>query len=399
MKKVVFAILILVIAQLACSFGNNKKVNALIEQGDQLLEEEKYAEAISIYNQALEFDEESSYAYSGRGTANRHLGNNELALDDLTKAIDFDSKNYKAYRERGMVYYSAGENSTALNDCKKSVSINTDYALGHLCLAYVYESTNDYDMAINEYTSTISLDSSIPWAYAGRGVVYYNYYNDKYSNAIEDFSEALILKSNWDYALFYRGLSYFSLGDDLSAIKDLQQVLSLSNDEYFITTAYGYLGDSYFAQKDYSLAIKYYTLAINNQKDEGVITYLYHDRAVAYDQIGDIENTIADFSSYLDRDQSNSEYAMEACARLNYLTIWGSSNIFSLFFNAVAPPCSRNQGYSNNEDYNTPLNAPDDYGSLSCDEGGTCDCGGADRNSSYCMGYFQQLYNEEHPVP
>ncbi len=367
MKKTLLALLVLIIVQLACSFGNSKKVNALIQQGDQLVEEGKYTEAISIYNQALELDEESSYAYSGRGTANRHLGNNELALDDLTKAIGYNTKNYKAYYERGMVYYLTDDTSAALSDCQKSVSINSEYALGHLCLGYVYDDTGDFDAAYKEYSESIALDPSQSWAYAKRGRILYYYYDNRFQEAVDDLSQALKLRPNWDYAYYYRGMSFYFMKNYSSTIQDLEQVLSLSTDTYFINWSHAFLGDAYYEEGDFKTAIKHYNLAINNISSADDTAYLYANRGAAYDQLGDRENAIDNFTKYLELDKSNSEYAMGVCARLNYLTIWGSSNIISFFFTAIAPPCSRNQGYSNNEDYNTPLNDPvDDWYDSHC---------------------------------
>lgn len=43
-----------------------------------------------------------------------------------------------------------------------------------------------------------------------------------------------------------------------------------------------------------------------------------------------------------------------------------------------------------------PYNGGSDYEDLSCDQGGPCDCEGADRNSSFCSGYLQ-YWSEQNP--
>ncbi len=363
MKKALLALLFLVIVQLACSFGNSKKVNALIQQGNQLVEEEKYTEAISIYNQALELNSKSSAAYAGRGTANRLLGNYQQALADLNEALNADNKNYKAYRERGMVYYQTNDNASALSDCNESVSLNSNYALGHLCLGYVYDAESNYDLAYSEYSKTIELDPNQVWAYANRGYILFSY-NKKYSEAVADLSKAIELKPDWDYPYFYRGYSFYYMQEYTNAIADFEHILSISNYAYYLNESYGLLGDSYYYQGNYQKAVEYYTSAIENTSNTDLVR-LYYNRAHAYDKLSQNENTISDLTKYLELDKSNSKQAMDACARLNYLTIWGSSNLFSFFFNAVAPPCQRNQGYSNNEDYSTP---EENLGNQECDD-------------------------------
>jgi tetratricopeptide (TPR) repeat protein len=97
----------------------------------------------------------------------------------------------------------------------------------------------------------------------------------------------------------------------------------------------------YFLQENWEEAIKYYSLAIKASTSPNDSMMFYGNRAAAYDQLGDTDNTIADLTKYLELDQSDSEYARNACDRINYLSMTKSTNLFSLFFSALTLPCTR----------------------------------------------------------
>ncbi|MEW6406792.1 MAG: tetratricopeptide repeat protein, partial [Chloroflexota bacterium] len=241
MKKFWLSVFVLTIATVACQFGGNSRAEKLANQADQLVETEKYNEAIELYNQVLSLDPNSSHAYAGRGTAYRFLGKTQLALDDLNKAIQLDERNYVAYRERGMIFYFAEDYQAALEDCNKAVSLNSNYARGYLCLGYIQEELGNYEEAISQYTNTIRKDPNNQWAYGYRGRLYF-VYTDDLEQAIKDLTKAIQLDPQWDEPYVYRGYSYIFANRYQDAINDLDAALSLASDEKIKVKAYRGLG-------------------------------------------------------------------------------------------------------------------------------------------------------------
>lgn len=348
MKKFLLGTCILVITTFACSFSGNSQVEKLVNQADQLVEAEKYTEAIDLYNQALELNANFSYAYSGRGTAYRLLGESELALNDLDKAIQIDKKNYVAYRERGMISYNAGDYQIALTDCNKAVSLNPKYAYGHLCIGYIQWGLNNHEEAISAFTHTIKLDPNNKWAYAYRGELHY-FYTENDQQAVDDLSEAIRLDSKWDEPYVYRGYAYIFLDDFQNATNDFEMVLSLTSDESYEGRAYRGLGIIYYDQGDYKNAIDNYTLAIQLLSSEIPGAYFY--RGISYEKTGNKDEALKDYKRYLDLDNTDNENTRYACSQVNEITLFSSQNIFGFILNALVRPCTRFD--SPNELYST----------------------------------------------
>lgn len=340
MKRFWLGMLVLAIATIACSFGNGSKAENIAKQADQLVETEKYAEAIELYNQALELDPESSHAYAGRGTAYRLLGNFQTALNDLNKAIQLDDRNHRAYRERGMISYSNGEYQTALMDCSKSVALKSDYGLGHLCLGYIYQALGQNKDAISEYTLTLNLESENKWALAYRGEIYF--YEGQYQQSIDDLSQAIRLDSQWDEPYIYRGYVYLALKDYHRAIDDFNSTVALTTYTPYKANAYSRLGVCYFYIKEYQKAVEHFTLAIEVSPSDDVDAY--YDialRAMVYDEMGEDEKALKDYIQFLDLVPSDNETTRYACARANVLSVLGSENFLTFFLNLMIQPCTR----------------------------------------------------------
>lgn len=98
----------------------------LHNKGLALAKEGKYAEAINLYNQALE---------SGYKTP------------DLLN-------------DRAIAYFHTGDKLSAFNDFTESKNLQPDYSYRYACLAFIKEAMGDTDGAIEDYEHAIKLDPS-----------------------------------------------------------------------------------------------------------------------------------------------------------------------------------------------------------------------------------------------
>lgn len=327
--------------------NKRKQAEELVNQANALLESGNYQDAITLYNQAIELDD----------------------------------SNYEVFYNRGIAYYQEGEFDRAIGSCQEAVNLNKSYALAHMCLGDSYSKKGDYQSAYSEYTETINKDSDNVEAYAKRGFIAYLQFED-YTQAISDFTKVLDINPDATTILKYRGYAYLNLEQYENAISDFTQYIDSTGD----STMYYALGDIYYNNSDYRNAIEAYSngLALSDE----TIPEAYLFMAISYEEIGRVEEAIQSYNKYLDLDNGDNERTRYACSQVNSLTLNNSSGWVSFLFNAFIPSCSR---FRNSDGSNyTSNDTLDDYGSLSCDEGGSCDCGGADRNSNTCMGWFQQ---------
>jgi tetratricopeptide (TPR) repeat protein len=96
----------------------------LHEKGLALAKEDKYKEAIEIYNQAL-----------GEG----------YSTPDL-------------FNDRAVAYINVGDKLSAFNDFTTSKNLQPDYSYRYACIAFVKQAMGDIDGAISDYEYALKLD-------------------------------------------------------------------------------------------------------------------------------------------------------------------------------------------------------------------------------------------------
>ncbi|MBK9778620.1 MAG: tetratricopeptide repeat protein [Anaerolineales bacterium] len=279
--------------------NKRKQAEEFVNQANALLESGNYQEAITLYNQAIELDD----------------------------------SNYEVFYNCGIAYYKEDEFDRAIGSCQ-AVKLNKSYALAHMCLGDSYSKKGDYQSAYSEYTETIKKDSDNAEAYIKRGVIAYLQFED-YAQAISDFTKVLDINPDATTVLKYRGFAYLNLEQYENAISDFTQYIDSTGD----STMYYTLGDIYYNNSDYKNAIEAYSNGLSFSDETIPEAYLF--MAISYEEIGSVEQAIQNYNKYLDLDNGDNERTRYACSQVNSLTLNNSSNIFSFFFNALIPSCSR----------------------------------------------------------
>ncbi|OQR71252.1 serine/threonine-protein phosphatase 5-like [Tropilaelaps mercedesae] len=78
--------------------------------------EQEFANAIELYNQAIDLDPTKAILYGNRSFAHLKLENFGYALEDANKATQLDAKYVKGYYRRAQAYMSLGKFKLALKD-------------------------------------------------------------------------------------------------------------------------------------------------------------------------------------------------------------------------------------------------------------------------------------------
>ena len=82
--------------------SNKEEALKLKDQGNALLKEHKFDQAIEAYTKAIELDPENAIFYSNRAQVNIKLENYGLAIIDCDKALEVDPNMMKAYYRKGV---------------------------------------------------------------------------------------------------------------------------------------------------------------------------------------------------------------------------------------------------------------------------------------------------------
>lgn len=280
--------------------------------------------AIDDYGRALEINPQYDRAYNQRGNLYRDQGDYDLAIIDYTRAIEINPQALY-FTNRGLAYQYLRQPEKALADYSKAVEKDPLYTRGYYLQGDIYYDLASYDQAVVSYTRAIELDNDNDVYYADRGEAYYKL--SKHDLAIADYSKAIEINPKNAQYFGNRARSYLVLGQYDQAISDYNLALALkpwnNYDLYFGR------GKACQAMKQYFKAADDFTMAINGgggyvytiDPKTGKFTVIakikeaYYERALCYEQLGQIQMAIADLEDALREDENYTE-AKTALERL-----------------------------------------------------------------------------------
>src|SRR5258705_6522847 len=147
----ILTLLMLVLAyQPGTAISRQADAETINKEGLALLTDEKFKEAVTLFEQAIKLKPDFSEAYY-------HLGEAYLELAD----------------------------KKAVEAFKRAISYKPDFALAYNKLGQAYSNDRDYKNAIDAYTQALRLDSSSPLTHYNLGLAYTA--NDKKESALAEY--------------------------------------------------------------------------------------------------------------------------------------------------------------------------------------------------------------------
>lgn len=122
-----------------------------------LVDNDKYDEAISEEQQAIQLDPKSSGAHRILGMiyANQHKVDDSIS--ELKKACELNPSSFVAHRDLATVYHSAGRKEEAISGFKKAIEIKPDSVDVHSKLAVLLSKKGEHCDAIKEANKAVEL--------------------------------------------------------------------------------------------------------------------------------------------------------------------------------------------------------------------------------------------------
>lgn len=100
------------------------KAEELKNEGNQLMKNEKYQEAIQCYTKAMELDSANAVFPCNRAAAYSKMGNHQKAIEDCQKALSLDPDYGKAYGRMGLSYHSLNDLQKAKESYTKALELD-----------------------------------------------------------------------------------------------------------------------------------------------------------------------------------------------------------------------------------------------------------------------------------
>ena len=162
---------------------------------------EKYKEAVKIFDEAIKLNLKNANIYHNRGAAKSHLGQHIDAVDDYNQAIELKSDEALFYSNRGITKSHLGQHADAINDCNKAIKLNPDYAIAYNNRGIAKSRLGQHTDAIDDFSKTIKLNPDYASAYRNRGIARAKAKLHQYNEVILDLEKAIELDSNLESQL------------------------------------------------------------------------------------------------------------------------------------------------------------------------------------------------------
>lgn len=101
-------------------------VNILTQKGIYLLKEEKYNEAIIIFDEALNLDQKKTKAFIGKGQALFGLNKIKESIEEYDKALNIEPNNINAIYSKANSLMKSGQKQEALELYQKGNDLNEE---------------------------------------------------------------------------------------------------------------------------------------------------------------------------------------------------------------------------------------------------------------------------------
>jgi FOG: TPR repeat len=306
----------------ASLYGDINFYAAWYQKGKILLGLEKYQDAISSFEKAIELKYDFSPAWDSRCFAYIGIKEYEAALKCLNIIVEkINPNSFMAWHLKAGVLDNLGRAEEAIVANSRSVEIRPN-AYGYNDLGSRRVKVRDIKGAIKDYTKAIEINPNFEPAYGNRGNSWMIEGDCK--KAINDFNEALRINPenlrNHMVSYLGRGFCLGEQGDKKQALEDLNkaalaakitrnhdlaisalsEVLELEPTNF---SAYWGRGTAYDNSGNYQKAIEDYNLALKYKPNNNTGIDIYGNRGNSRLKLGDVQGAIEDYNQAISIDQ------------------------------------------------------------------------------------------------
>jgi Flp pilus assembly protein TadD/ribosomal protein L40E len=129
-NPILFVVFIVVaIAGMAVGMMLLRMSTSAIVQGDKLVKEGSYQDAIYYYDRAIRMGSKPASAWASKGVAFKRMGKSEDALHCQNVALKLDPENEIAWCNKGDVYFKSGDLRKAIECYDRAIELRPKYAI------------------------------------------------------------------------------------------------------------------------------------------------------------------------------------------------------------------------------------------------------------------------------
>lgn len=298
--------------------------------GEALRNLGRYNEALEKYDRALFLDPAFAPAYYGRAMITKILDPSYDIKGDLDQTLLLDPDFGEVYLARAKYYLDQGSYQLAYEDASQAILFLPESPLAYFYRAEALLELKDYPEAEKAIVSALSYDINHVPSYLVYGRV--SLEMDKPVQALDLLTRYEPYDPQKTWVFYYSlGKAVYLTGNDLNdalelldraesmggesmdlyktrsqiyvemeefgkAVTDAFKARDLDRDDFEATL---FLGKVLFENQQYSLSLVYLNIASELTKNEEDQAQVYYWRALAYEELGNVDESIADWQNLI----------------------------------------------------------------------------------------------------
>lgn len=201
-----------------------------LELADQMLDQERYGQALSYYTKVIRLDRSVDEAFLGRSIAYHEIGRIEDSIADLNVFILRNPNHSMAYVYRGVRYMAQGAIEYAEENLLKAIEINPRNAQAFDDLGVLYAQLGQIDIAMKLFGQALHIDPYNEMAYHNLAIGHYLLEENEKALAAVNRALRLMPESHDSYILKAQILD--AMGDAKAAdkVRQYAKVLAQTSD-------------------------------------------------------------------------------------------------------------------------------------------------------------------------
>lgn len=182
---------------------NNNNATELYKQGNTFLELQRYQDALTVYEKAVNLKPNYVQGWNGQGKALFELKKYPEALAAYDKAIQIQPDYLEAWSGRGFSLANLQRYSEAIASFDRAIQLKNNYPEVWNAKGDAFRNLNQYDNAIKSYNKAIEFQPDFYEAWYKKGLALHNL--KQYDEAVIAFDKVVELKPDYDSAWYNLG--------------------------------------------------------------------------------------------------------------------------------------------------------------------------------------------------
>ena len=225
-------------------------VEALLNLGDVLYDQDDYDGAITQYKKVLQQEPDNFHAHLNLGNSLYYKDDYDGALAEHRQAVRLRPADAEAHGALANTLVMKGDLNAAVAEYRESLRLKPDDAFVRSNLGDALSDQENWDGAIIEYREALRLDPKSAEAHGGLGHVLSE--KGDLQGSIVEFREAVRLEPNRSKTHEWLGYVLHQARQEDDAVNELREAVRLDPES---STAQLWLGNALFAKTEYDAAL------------------------------------------------------------------------------------------------------------------------------------------------